>query len=103
MRASPSRRSLGSAAPRVDSLDEARLADRNMDEAGRRIEESHVRGAGNRPDVLDLTGDAVDFDQRAVVAGGIEATATVIDIETMCASRRHLPLPHHLTIADHGD
>ncbi len=66
------------------------LADRNVHESGRRIEEGDVGRPGNRPHVLDRARAAVDLDQRVVVACDIETAARVIDVEAVRAAPGHL-------------
>jgi hypothetical protein len=43
-------------------LDQPWLANRNMDEASRRIEESDIRNSGNRPLIAYLARANIDFD-----------------------------------------
>src|SRR5207247_10827597 len=85
-------RAYGLAASRSDLFDKARLADRDVDQSSRRIEEGHMWRPRNWPDIHDLAGSAVDFDQRAVVACGIEPAAGVVVVETMRAAAWKLPL-----------
>src|SRR4051812_41517743 len=59
-----------------------------MDAAGGRIEPRHVRRSGNGPDIGDFAGAAVDLDEIAGIAGGIETLARMIDVETMRATAR---------------
>jgi hypothetical protein len=77
---------------RIDGFDKPRLPDRDVNQTGRGVEERHVRRAGDRPDVGDLAGAAIDFDQRAVVAGRVKPAGCMVDVETMRASRRQPPL-----------
>ena len=66
---------------RIDRLDQSWLANRNMDEASRRIEESDIRNSGNRPLIAYLTRANIDFDECAVIARDVETFLLVIDIE----------------------
>src|SRR5437016_2661550 len=74
-----------------------------MDEGGGRIEEGHVRRAGDWPDVRDTAGVAIDFDQGTVVAYGVEAPARMVNVETMCATRWKLPVGEWAQIGQAGN
>src|SRR5215468_6500811 len=69
------------AGARVDGLDQPWLADGNMDDASRRIEERDVGSSGKRPRIAGLTRISTHLHQRRVITGDIKATALVIDIE----------------------
>jgi hypothetical protein len=49
-------------------------------------------GGPQWPDIGDLAGSAVDLDEIAGIARGIEALACMIDVETMRAAAREPPL-----------
>src|SRR5215475_11603416 len=76
---------LARAGLRMDGFDQAGLADRHVNETGRRIEEGHVGRAGDLPGIRDLSGKAVDLDERAVVASGVEAMTGMVDVEAVRA------------------
>ena len=74
------------AGPWIDGFYQSRLADRHVDATGGGIEEGDIRRTGDRPDIGDLAGGAVDLDQRTVVTGGVEASTRMVDVETMGAT-----------------
>ncbi len=80
------RRPNGVTGSRVNRFDQPRLADCYMGQAGRWVEEGHVRDAGNWPDVGDLSGVAVDLDQGTVIACGVEPATRMVDVQTMRAT-----------------
>src|SRR5882724_11992887 len=76
----------------IDGFDQSRLTDSDMDMTGGRVEEGYVGWPGNRPDIGDLSGAAVDLDEIAGIACGVETFARVIDVETVRAAGRKPPL-----------
>src|SRR6185437_16296315 len=86
-------------------------ADGNMHKARRRIEKGHLRRACNWPDIGDFSDIAVNLDQRAVIAGGIETLASMIDVKAVGAAGWQFPIDnvgeigeacdqHHRRLAD---
>jgi hypothetical protein len=71
------------AGPRIDGLDLARVLDRDMHEAARRIEEGGIRRAAKRPLGAEFAGRGAERHKRAAVTSGIEAAGPVIDVEPM--------------------
>ena len=59
-------------------MHEARLADRHVHQAGCRIDEGHVRRAGDRPLVGDRPGIAVQLHDGGIVACGVEPAAVAL-------------------------
>src|SRR6476620_10805980 len=90
-------------ASRIDGLHKARFADRNMDATGDGVKTGHIRASSDGPVIRDLTGGAIDFDECAVIACGIEAVAGIVDVETMSAAGGKLPFRDRAQIGQAGD
>src|SRR6476620_2198522 len=88
---------------RIDGFDKPRLADRDVNQTGCRVKERDIGWASDRPDVGYLARAAIDFDQRAVVAGRVKPAGCMVDIETMRAARRQPPLSDRAQIGQARD
>lgn len=90
------------ASSRINRFDQSGLTDRDIDTPSGRIEERHVRWTRDRPASGDVAGPAVDLDEMAIIAGGVETVAGVVDIETMGATRWEFPLDEQVQVGKPG-
>ena len=74
MRSRSSRDLREGAGARIKRLNQSGLADRDMDQTGRRIEKRGVGASGDLPLMRDGAGIAVDFDHGRVVACHVKTT-----------------------------
>ena len=75
-------------------MDDARVANGNMDQTARGVEKSCVRDAGKRPLLAHLSSKCVELYKRAAVARNIEEVIVVIHVEPMRPARWKHPVPH---------
>lgn len=71
---------------RVDGLDQARVADRDVDKTARRIEEGCIRAAGKRPLAAHVSAQRIELDERAAVARNVQALPLMVDVEPVRAA-----------------
>ncbi len=92
MRSRSSRDLREGAGARIKRLNHSGLADRDMDQTGRRIEKRGVGASGDLPLMRDGAGIAVDFDHGRVVACHVKTTRRVIEIEAVRPAGRKPPV-----------
>ena len=83
----------------VDDVDDAGIADRDVELPARRVEEHDIRRAARTFQIAqDLAACRIESDQPGVVAGAEQATGLEVDVEPVRAGRRELcTLPRSLT------
>jgi hypothetical protein len=67
---------------RVDGLDQARVADRDVDKTARRIEEGCIRAAGKRPVAAHVSAQRIELDES-----GRRTQRTGVAVDGRCRAR----------------